>query len=1143
MNDTKKEAGREALIRLMRAAGMGEPYDWQREAHAALRNGAIPAAIQAPTGAGKTALMVCWLAVLAEQAMAGTVTLPRRYMVVINRRALVDSASDLAMRLADALEQPDLADIRLALSGLSSSGAPLNVSTLRGQRADACEWQLDPSMPAIIAATPDMAGSRLLFGGYGLGRSRRATHAGLLGLDTLIVHDESHLSPALSVLLRSVETMAASGAVRLGRPPLAVVEMTATPRGVPAGRTVITCHPLSSPALRRRMQACKRLRMATGGIAAIVKAATVAAKAGQAVAVYITSPEDAGKVADGVAKAGVARVATLTGTMRGHERDALVNTPAFRCFLPDERRESGGAVLVATAAGEIGIDIDADALLTDAATLDRMAQRAGRCNRRGLAAEALITVYTDASKPPKALEAHVAAALQLLDELPSLDGGGRDASPLALSVLLAHPGYADAIEPAPGTRPLSRDVVDLYALTSAGPMLKVPDRALYIRGIRRDEPEITLAWRALPRTGHADWLAAWPLSLRELARLPLYKADKLLQERLAAHPAGQPFALIVAPDGETLDLIEAGTFSRRLGSLRDGDLVILSLLAGGLSAGVPDPKAADAVTDVSGDHSDARGHERGAVGALQVRYTCTDLAGPAWTCEGARVFTTVEALLAAVFTGWQVAFHDAPEPVEDWAGEVRYWLEKPGSRSPDDGDDAALNRCDRLLSEHHALTGKAAARLVARLPMKAPFGEAVRAGGPVHDAGKAAECWQAAIGQGEGAAPLAKSASPWFDFRASAGYRHELGSVVEAEGWTPLQRHLVATHHGWARPGFSAAALAHDGCHAAGLQAVRDFAALHDALGPWALAYLEAVLKGADIQAERLADVLCLDPDPVVDPVAVLALPVPAVKSWCVAVNVRNPAEYFACLGVAALARALRPDAAFTLHWSPGQFTLSGLEASDVRAMLADLCAATVCVEGDPDDKWSALALVTAGGVRLPLHAWVDDSGLDGSKWKWSVGNTDGADITRRLLKAGAEWLALARFDTLPLFQQGSALVHSNPATAKYRLDAAGSWSAVGVGYSIDKEPVPKSSRPWVEILSVLGVQTFAPAPAGGRGWCHFTWAEPLPFVAALSACRGGHPSCDRQLALVTTKSGKNTDALLSTVTGVALPPVGVFIV
>ena len=235
MQDTLAGSDEGTLIRLMKALDLGEPYPWQLEAFEALRQGQIPAAIQAPTGAGKTVLMVCWLAALIEQGRAQTVTLPRRYLVVINRRALVDAASDLAGRIVAVLEQPELADLRAILATLSFSGAaghPLAVSTLRGQRADAGDWAIDPSQPAILAATPDMAGSRLLFGGYGLGRSRRATHAGVLGLDTLVVHDEAHLAPALSALLRSVEQMAAVGAQRLGRPPLAVIEMTATDRGM-----------------------------------------------------------------------------------------------------------------------------------------------------------------------------------------------------------------------------------------------------------------------------------------------------------------------------------------------------------------------------------------------------------------------------------------------------------------------------------------------------------------------------------------------------------------------------------------------------------------------------------------------------------------------------------------------------------------------------------------------------------------------------------------------------------------------------------------------------------------------------------------------------------------------------------------------
>ena len=49
-----------------------------------------------------------------------------------------------------------------------------------------------------------MIGSKLLFSGYGDGPYRRAHHAGLMGQDTLIVHDEAHLSLPFSDMLRSV---------------------------------------------------------------------------------------------------------------------------------------------------------------------------------------------------------------------------------------------------------------------------------------------------------------------------------------------------------------------------------------------------------------------------------------------------------------------------------------------------------------------------------------------------------------------------------------------------------------------------------------------------------------------------------------------------------------------------------------------------------------------------------------------------------------------------------------------------------------------------------------------------------------------------------------------------------------------------
>ena len=74
-----KQAGREVLIRLMSALGIGEPYPWQHEVLEAFCLGTVPGAIQVPTGAGKTAVMVCWLSALIAQAKHGKVILPRRY--------------------------------------------------------------------------------------------------------------------------------------------------------------------------------------------------------------------------------------------------------------------------------------------------------------------------------------------------------------------------------------------------------------------------------------------------------------------------------------------------------------------------------------------------------------------------------------------------------------------------------------------------------------------------------------------------------------------------------------------------------------------------------------------------------------------------------------------------------------------------------------------------------------------------------------------------------------------------------------------------------------------------------------------------------------------------------------------------------
>src|SRR5690606_33972447 len=90
---------------------------------------------------------------------------------------------------------------------------PLPVSTLRGQFLDNREWLEHPAVPAIVVGTVDMIGSRVLFEGYGCSRKMRPYHAGLLGIDTWFVVDESHLVPPFERMLEQLTTCSTLGGI------------------------------------------------------------------------------------------------------------------------------------------------------------------------------------------------------------------------------------------------------------------------------------------------------------------------------------------------------------------------------------------------------------------------------------------------------------------------------------------------------------------------------------------------------------------------------------------------------------------------------------------------------------------------------------------------------------------------------------------------------------------------------------------------------------------------------------------------------------------------------------------------------------------------------------------------------------------
>ena len=184
------------------------------------------------------------------------------------------------------------------------------------------------------------------------------------------------------------------------------------------------------------------------------------------------------------------------------------------------------------------------------------------------------------------------------------------------------------------------------------------------------------------------------------------------------------------------------------------------------------------------------------------------------------------------------------------------------SRSTETALDAsAAARNEQTLRDHLAWTGRAAKTIIARLAPEAAIRDAVVLAARWHDRGKDRQSWQRAVGNREPQRPLAKSGHGRFDNRVCAGYRHEFGSLIDAANDPGIREnseqdlilHLIACHHGRARPHFEERELDPQASSAANAdaaaEAMRRYARLSRRFGYWQLAWLEALMKCADVIA------------------------------------------------------------------------------------------------------------------------------------------------------------------------------------------------------------------------------------------------------------------------------------------------------
>lgn len=555
------------------------PLRWQTRLYNRMVSSEIPKGCDLPTGMGKTSIIPIWLIALCKQAIGGRTILPRRLVYIVNRRTVVDQATTIVERIRKRLLNPNCPDWSKhsgtleALVGTLQSLSPkeldaLAVSTLRGELADNEEWKTDPARAAIIVGTIDMIGSKLLFSGYGDGRYKRSHHAGLVGQDTLIVHDEAHLTPAFSELLRSVSDIQAKE--REPRP-VRVMELSATRhKGVAEDEILrLEADDEKDNVIRERFDARKLIRLRPSDKKGLNKRIADLAYEDDGsrakVLVYVRSPEDADKIASDLDKRikdkSDERVALLTGTIRGHERDRLVTeSPVYRQFLNHEARPPKTVYLVSTSAGEVGIDIDADRMVCDLAPLDSMIQRLGRVNRLGGdGRQARIdVVWTEEQVSPgnQATGFDMAAAktLELLRSWEEEFGGSLDASPRNVQSLidgLSREDRAAVFSPEPRIRKVTDVLLDGWTLTSVDDMPGRPEVAPYLHGDANDRPETHIAWRreisefrddGLNDDGLTEWFRLCPIRSNERITNRTDWVKRSLNRLMRAHRKLEDFA-------------------------------------------------------------------------------------------------------------------------------------------------------------------------------------------------------------------------------------------------------------------------------------------------------------------------------------------------------------------------------------------------------------------------------------------------------------------------------------------------------------------------------------------------------------------------------------------------------------------------
>src|SRR6266704_6657559 len=168
-----------------RATGY-RPHGYQ----ARIARDGLPAVVEAPTGTGKTGIILAWL---WRRLYAAPGSTPRRLVYALPQRSLVGQVAGEAAKWLANLGLADQVALHVVMGGAGES-----------QR----QWQLDMHKPAIVVGTVDSLVSKALNRGYGIGRASYPIDFALVTNGAHWVVDEIHLCPESTTTLRQLAAFA-----------------------------------------------------------------------------------------------------------------------------------------------------------------------------------------------------------------------------------------------------------------------------------------------------------------------------------------------------------------------------------------------------------------------------------------------------------------------------------------------------------------------------------------------------------------------------------------------------------------------------------------------------------------------------------------------------------------------------------------------------------------------------------------------------------------------------------------------------------------------------------------------------------------------------------------------------------------------